>query len=294
MRKWLSLLLLVILAVSISACGTKTKKAEQGALTNKSDTAVTATGNAKKEEVSLTLNELIQQVKASKYTINSYAAIRSFEQNFVMEQGNDRQEEFVKMKTTGDYIVEPAQAHTVTELDVSGELNTTEDYYKSGIGSYTLFEGKWSHSPSDKNDEMSSDESTDVLLMLEQLTSFVENEVNILANADQYVLTADLKGEKVRGIARQLMMMDATGTPSAEDEAQLDGMFNLVNDIELKLEMILDKHDLYLISSTSNLILHMAAGEQKMVSRFDTSLTLSKHNEIKEILVPKEAVQSTN
>lgn len=293
MRKWLSLLLLVILAVSISACGTKTKKAEEGTLTNKNDSAVTATGDTKKE-LSLTLNELIQQVKASKYTLSSYAAIRGYEQNFVMEQGNDRQEEFVKMKTTGDYIIKPAQAHTVTELDVSGELTTTEEYYKSGIGSYTLFEGKWSHSPPDKNDEISSDEATDVLQTLEQLTSFVENEVNILANADQYVLTADLKGEKVRGLARQLMMMDATGTPSEEDKAQLDGMFSLVNDIELKLEIIIDKQDLYLISSTSNLVLHMAAGEQKMVSRFDTNLTLSKHNEIKEILVPKEAVQSTN
>jgi hypothetical protein len=38
----------------------------------------------------------------------------------------------------------------------------------------------------------------------------------------------------------------------------------------------------------------MAAGEQKMVSSFDTYLTLSKHNEIKEILVPEEAVKSVN
>jgi hypothetical protein len=283
-----------MLMISITACGTKEKTVQEGAPTNKSGTAVTGDTKNEQDSPAMNFNELIEQVKSSSYTLNSYTAVRSYEQNFVMEQGSERQEEFVKMKTAGDYVVKPEQSHTVTELNVSGELTTTEDYYKSGIGSYRLFEGNWSYTPPDKNDEIFSDENEKVLLMLEQLASSVGDEVKILANADQYVLTADLKGEKVRGLARHLMTMDATGTPSEEDKAQLEGMFDLVNDIELKLEMIMDKQHLYLISSTSNLILHMAAGEQKMVSRFDTYLTLSKHNEIKEILVPKEAVKSVN
>ncbi|MGG0824949.1 DUF6612 family protein [Paenibacillus turicensis] len=294
MRKWLGMLILVMLIISITACGTKEKTAQEGASTNKSGTALTGGTKNEQDSPAMNFNELIEKVKSSSYTLNSYTAVRSYEQNFVMEQGSDRQEDYMKMKSAGDYIVKPEQSHIVTELEVSGEKTTTEDYYKSGIGSYTLFEGEWSFNPPDKNYEMFSDENAKVLLMLEQLASSVGDEVKILANADQYVLTADLKGEKVLGLARYLMMMDATGTPSEEDKAQLESMFNLVNDIELKLEMIMDKQHLYLISSTSNLILHMAAGEQKMVSRFDTYLTLSKHNEIKEILVPEEAVKSVN
>ncbi|MNJ61016.1 hypothetical protein D3C77_567830 [compost metagenome] len=66
----------------------------------------------------------------------------------------------------------------------------------------------------------------------------------------------------------------------------------MMKEMEVKFKTVIHKEHLYFISSEINLVLKAVDGGMEMISSFDTIIKLSKHNEISEIVIPQEALDS--
>lgn len=293
MKKWLGVLLTIMLAVSITACGTKAETTNETGLTTTSQTE--SNQNEANASTVSTIDELITLAKSSTYKLESYAMETSYSQNVLMEEGELKQEDYLKTKTVGEYIVNPAQEHTITELNISGQSATSEEYRREDIGSFSLTDGVWTHreNASDSLMQTVALEGEDVAKMLEQFSLIGKEEIKIAVDGDTYVLTADLTGDKVKTALIAMAEKGDALFPAEMDAEQINSMSEIMNEVNVKFKTVIHKEQLYFISSEVNISMQASEGDAKMTSSFDTLNKISKHNEINQILIPQEVLDST-
>lgn len=260
MKKWAGLLLTLVLAVSITACG--------------------STGP--------TLDELIKQAKDAK-ELKSYDMDISSKQVIKMEQGEQKQEQNVDLTMKAEYVADPVQMHIITNID-SGEQKQDIEQYVTKDGMYVLVNGAWMHTKDASIDEVlkSTEGNADVSQQLEQFKT-IGDQAKITAEGNNYVIKADVSGDKVKELAKEFMTKNAG---AAANGAQVSQMLDMMNITEMKMTTTVQKDTLYPVSSKVKLVMNMEQEGQKMAMDMDMDIKFTKHNEITEIKIPQEALDS--
>lgn len=285
MKKWAGLLLTLVLAVSITACGSKAK---EGDTTAANGTKTENTSKAESNTAAPTLDELIKQAKEAK-ELKSYAMEISSKQNMKMEQGEEKQEQNMNLTMKAEYVGDPVQMHIVTNMD-AGEQKQDIEQYVTKDGMYMLVNGQWMHTKDASVDEVlkSTEGNADVSQQLEQFKT-IGDQTKITAEGDNYVITADVSGDKIKELAKEIMTKNAG---AGANGAQVSQMLDMMNISEMKLTTAVKKDTLYPVSSKVKLVMDMEQEGQKMAMDMDMDISFSKHNEITEIKVPQEALDS--
>ncbi|MGG0824950.1 DUF6612 family protein [Paenibacillus turicensis] len=285
MKKWAGLLLTLVLAVSITACGSKAK---EGDTTSANGAKTENTSKTESNAAAPTLDELIKQAKEAK-ELKSYAMEISSKQNMKMEQGEQKQEQNMNLTMKAEYVGDPVQMHIVTNMD-SGEQKQDIEQYVTKDGMYMLVSGQWMHTKDASIDEVlkSTEGNADVSQQLEQFRS-LGDQAKITAEGDNYVINADVSGDKIKELAKEVLSKNAG---AGANGAQVSQMLDMMNITEMKMTTKIQKDTLYPVSSKVKLVMDMEQEGQKMAMDMDMDISFSKHNEITEIKVPQEALDS--
>ncbi|ASA25944.1 DUF6612 family protein [Paenibacillus donghaensis] len=294
MKKWTIALLGAMLTVSITACGND--NAANGNANATADPAVTAAAPASTpattEEAAPeaatgtpTVDELIQKTTEASQKLNSFELEMSMVQNIAMTQGETKNEQKVDMKTTSQFTKEPMQMHQEVVMTMPGQEGEQkiEQYITKG-GVYSLTNGQWAKLPESMTDSLitTMEQSASPEKQMEQFKA-ISKDTKVTEDGDNYVLTADVSGDQVKELAKNYM---------GQSDPSMSAMMDQMNIDSMTLTYAVNK-ETYLPTRTDvNMVMDMKTEGQSVNLDMKMESTISKHNEIKEIKVPEEALKA--
>ncbi|MFD0715422.1 DUF6612 family protein [Paenibacillus sp. GCM10027626] len=300
MKKWTVLFLTVVMVISLAACGSKEKDGANGGnskpeqTTNKGAGGNT-TGNSEKQTNAgnkeatgavPTVEELIEKTAKAGAELKSFSMDSTVNQNIVVEQGGQKQEQKVDMKMKSDFVKEPLQMFQEIQMATPQGDQTIKQYITED-GIFTETNGAWVKLPNEMKDQMiaSMQASMEPEKQLEQFKS-IANDTKIVEEGDNYVLTAELSGDNVKELAKELM--GQTGGANEQVAAMMESM----NIKSIKIVSGVNKETFLPTRSDVNMSMEMEQEGQKVTLDMVMTSAISKHNEVAEIKVPKEALDA--
>ena len=275
MKKWTALLSVATLSLGLAACNETATPVQEKEVT---------------ETSKLTLQEVYDKsMKASE-------ELKSVKGSIDMKQTMNIEEMTFDIKSVMDmeYIIEPMQMHqkgTTTMMGVGdgGESQETEmETYIMEDAMY-VYEGttaQWMKFPQEMVDQMmSTTKQTDPATQLEPLQEYLEK-VEFEQDDENYILTLEGSGEEFTSLVQD-QVDEALQSLTTEENVNLDFTIHSVDylvhiDKESfqtnKLDMVIDM-DMSMDGEMINL---------NMVAKTN----FSQFNEIDEIVVPKEVIES--
>lgn len=285
MKRWTVVLLTVILAFGMTACGEE--KGANGA--GDGGAAQNGTNNAQGagEKTALTLDELIQKTAEASGGLNSFSMEASVNQNISVTQGDQKQDQNVDMTMKIDTTKEPLGVYQEIQMSVPGSGNQEIKQYITDEGAYSGVNGAWTKVQDDMKDQLiaSLDQSISPEKQLEQFKS-IAGETKVTEEGDEYVLTAEVSGDGVKELAKTLM------SQSGSADEQTAAMMEQMNIKDIKITYAVNKETFFPTKSNIEMTMDMEAEGQSVSLEMKMNSTISKHNEFDEIKVPQEVLDS--
>ncbi|UNK19688.1 hypothetical protein MNQ98_06565 [Paenibacillus sp. N3/727] len=292
MKKWTVALLSVILVMGITACS-KEKQTDGGATTPTTEQPTTGQtkeppAEAPKEEAFPTVDELIQKSAEASQNMKSFSMDADIKQNIIFGEGESKQEQKVDMAMKVDTTMNPMEMYQEIQMNIPGKGKQYIKQYITQNGVYSSVDGEWFQlSEENVKDIMASMKMTTEgpEKQLEQFKSIVKD-TKVSVEGDQYILTANVSGDSLKELAKYYMnQAGGTNTQTAEMMEQMD-----IKSIKIVYGV---KKDTYLpTKSDMHMIMSMSQAEQSVSVDMKMNSTFSKHNEIENIEIPKEALNS--
>lgn len=277
MKKWTALLSVVTLSIGLAACNETATPVQ--------DKEVTETSKLTLQEVYDKSMKASEELKSVKGTIdmNQTMSIPSEEMTLDIQSLMDM-----------EYIIEPMQMHqkgTTTMMGVGegGESQETEMETYINEDAMYVYEGttaQWMKFPQEMIDQMlSTTKQTDPATQLQTLQEYLE-QVEFEQDDENYILTLEGSGAEFTRLVKA-QVDKALQSLTAEENVNLEFTIHSVDylvhiDKESfqtnKLDMVIDM-DLTMNGETINL-------------NMDAKTDFSKFNEINEIVVPQEVIDS--
>lgn len=281
MKKFTLVLLGLILAMSMTACGKE--KANGG--DSKAANAKTETKAA--ESTSMTVDELIKKTTEASNGMKSYSMDMNMNENISVKQGDQQQDQKIEMKMKIDAMKDPMQMYSETNMSAPGSASQNIKMYITKEGIFANQTGTWTKLPDSQKDQLlaSMDQSSNPGNQLEKLKS-IAKDAKVAEEGNEYLLTADLSGDGVKDFAKSLMNQSGNSNPQA---AQMLDQMNIKN---LKISYNVNKDNFFLTKANVEMTMEMEAEGQKVTMEMKMDTTVSKHNEIKEIKVPEDVLKS--
>jgi len=295
LKKLAVLLLSAVLVLGMTACGSKEKSDADAGNGNKpnvtnngSNNAGQTTGAGNKESGSqLSVDELIEKSAKAGVDLKSFAMEMKMSQNIVMSLGEDKQEQKIETEISSDFIKDPIQIHQVINIKTpQGDQKMDQYITKEGI--FTEANGTWMKLPNEMMDQMiaSMEASAQPEKQLDMFKS-IAKDTKVTEEGNEYVLTAEISGENVKDLAKELLNQASSG---AND--QMDAMMEAMNIKSMKITSGVNKETFLPTRSDVNMVMEMEQEGQKISMDMVMTSTISKHNEISEIKVPEEALNA--
>ncbi|WP_313891950.1 DUF6612 family protein [Psychrobacillus sp.] len=276
MKKWMSMLAVGALSLSLAACNQTASPTD--------NTKITETSN-------LTLQEVYDKsIKASEELKSVKATIDMKQKMSMVDQGIDAD---ISSLMDMEYVIEPMQIYqkgktTMHAMTGDGEDQVMDMESYITKDSFYMSEGdQWMKLPQDLLGELqNSAEQSNPSDQLKQIESFLED-FTFKQDNDHYILSLEASGEKFTELV----------------QSQLDDMMQNIMDSgqEANIEMDI-KSVKYLIhidkktfnSSKVDMVMDMSMvidGEEMMLYQ-DVKTNFSHFNEIKEIVIPQDVIDS--
>ena len=289
MKKLAIFVVSAALALGLAACGSKDNGPSNGGSSSTPPTnqAEQNQGSGNKQNDALpTVEELIEKSTAASVELKSFSMTLNMKQDINITAGDQKQEQKVEMKSTSDFIKEPLTMFQ--DLDINmGELgNQKMVQYLTKDGMYAQVDGSWMKMPEATTAELMAtlEESSKPEKQLENFKAIAKDTV-VSVDGDDYVLTASLSGDNVKELAKSFMNQ---GGQNEEMAAMLDAM----NITSIKVVTAMNKETYYPTKSDVIMSAEMEQDGQKITIDMDMKSVISKYNEIKEIVVPEEALNA--
>ncbi|MGZ7443133.1 DUF6612 family protein [Paenibacillus sp. TH7-28] len=287
MKKWVTVLLTAILAVSLTACGGE-KAAKGGNAEGGAQTPATAetSGNAETGSVP-TVDELIQKTTEASKELKSFSMEASVNQNIVVTAGEQKQEQKVDTKMKIDMTKEPLAMYNETQMSIPDSGEQKFEQYVTEDGIFTNAAGSWMKLPDEQRDQIvaSMQQSASPEKQLEQFKS-IASEAKVSEEGGEYILTADVSGDGVKELAKSLMSQSGGGNEQAA------AMLEQMNIKSIKITSAVNKETYLPTKSNVEMTMEMSQDGQSVSFDMKINSTISKHNEISEIKVPQEVLDS--
>ncbi|MEQ7052778.1 DUF6612 family protein [Paenibacillus alvei] len=281
MKKWVALLLGAILVVSMTACGDK----KDAAGANSSSTAQTTTETEKKDAQVPSVDELIQKSIDASKSLKGFSSEGQVKQDITISQGDQKQEQNTDIKVKSDITKNPFNLHQEMTMSVGGQEQKIVQYItKDGI--YSQMNEQWTKAADVKAEVLEgAEKGVSPERFLEQFKT-IAKDTKVSEEGTNYILTADLSGDGFKELAKALSQSGSGSNPQME--AMLEDM--KINSIKMKFGVNKESYQ----PTISDIDMSMEAEEQgqKVELKMVMTSTFSKHNEIGEIKVPQEVLDS--
>ena len=298
MKKWSMVMVIMMLATVLAACGggnNGTTNETQGTggttnnVTNNATNTETNEPDATEEPSGdvPTAEELITNIAAAS------ASMESFTMEMVSEQTIDMNGETQNVKTSvkSDIIQNPLTAYQELTMEMPAEAGGNQEMiqYMTPEGMYMQVSGEWI--------KMAGPEQGAMMEQLQQQASpeaqlehfkSITNETTVTEEGDNYILTADVSGDNVKELSKNML----EGLGGGADPAGMDQLMDQMG-IEKMLIVYTVRKDDYLPVSM-NVEMSMTMEQEGMTMKMDnkSESTFSNYNEIDEITVPEEALNA--
>ena len=275
MKKWTALLSVATLSLGLAACNETATPVQEKEVT---------------ETSKLTLQEVYDKsMKASE-------ELKSVKGSIDMKQTMNIEEMTFDIKSVMDmeYIIEPMQMHqkgTTTMMGVGdgGESQETEmETYIMEDAMY-VYEGttaQWMKFPQEMVDQMmSTTKQTDPATQLEPLQEYLEK-VEFEQDDENYILTLEGSGEEFTSLVQD-QVDEALQSLTTEENVNLDFTIHSVDYL-----VHIDKESFQTNKLDMVIDMDMSMDGEMINLNMDAKTNFSQFNEIDEIVVPKEVIES--
>ncbi|SDN41933.1 hypothetical protein SAMN05518871_105101 [Psychrobacillus sp. OK028] len=277
MKKWTILLSLVTLSLGLAACNETAKPVQEK--------DVTETSKLTLQEVYDKSMEASEELKSVKGTIDmkQTMSIPSEEMTFDIKSVMDM-----------EYIIEPMQMHqkgTTTLMGVGegGESQETDmETYITEDAMY-VYEGstaQWMKFPQEMVDQMmGATTQTDPTAQLKTLQEYLE-QLKFEQDDDNYILTLEGSGEEFTSLV-QNQVDEALQSLTGGENVNMDFTIHSVNYL-----VYIDKHTFQTNKLDMVIDMDMTMDGETINLKMDARTDFSKFNEVDEIVVPQEVIDS--
>lgn len=299
MKKWWTMLFSAMLVVSITACGKNNEAAEKptdttattgaAAETPAAETPAAATPAAEEpaasgEASSMSAEDLLNKAQEASKELKSFNMKADVEQN--LNLNGQEQASTTKMDT--DMVLDPLSAHQTISSDAGGKAMDIEQYITPDAV-YMGLDGKWSKLPEAQRAQiMSSIEASAKLEDSFGQFKSMAKEMKVTEEGDDYVLTANLSGDDIKSMAKEVLGQN-------DPQGQMSAMMDQMNIEKMNVVYKINKKTYYPTDSTIDMTMSMKnESSEESAEAIDMKMdmvmksSISKHNEIKTIEVPKE------
>ncbi|CAM3643699.1 MULTISPECIES: DUF6612 family protein [Saccharibacillus] len=289
MRKWGTAALSVMMMAALAACSTNEEAANTAApvaeTTAPATTETPAAETAAPAETAAvpTAEELLNKAQAASKELKSYNMVADMDQTMTL----NGEETASKTKLNTDMVVEPMSAYQEISTQTGDTTNEVKQYItKDAI--YMGMNDEWTKLPEENREQIMAglENTANLDSSFEQFKS-VAQDMKVTEEGDDYVLTADLSGDKIKSMASEMM--------GANTDEQTAAALDQMDIEEMKLTYAVNKETSYPTKSIVDMTMSMtgAAGEGQemdMQMHMIMNSTISKHNEIEAIEVPQEVI----
>lgn len=277
MKKWTALLSIATLTLGLAACNETATPVQEK--------EVTETSKLTLQEVYDKSMKVSEELKSVKGTIDMNQAMTMPSEEMTLD---------IKSALDMEYILEPMQMHqkgttTMMGMGEGGESQETEmETYITEDAMY-VYEGttaQWMKFPQEMVDQiMSSANQTDPATQLQPLQEYLE-QVEFEQDDDTYILTLKGSGEEFTALVKD-QVDEALQNLTAGENINLDFTINSVDYV-----VHIDK-DSYQTTKLDTVIdMDMTMDGETINLKMDAKTDFSKFNEIGEIVVPQEIIDS--
>ncbi|WP_277584774.1 DUF6612 family protein [Psychrobacillus antarcticus] len=277
MKKWTALLSVVTLALGLAACNETATPVQ--------DKEVTETSKLTLQEVYDKSMKASEELKSVKGTIDMKQTMSIPSEEMTLD---------IKSMMDMEYIIEPMQMHqkgTTTMMGVgegseSQEIDMETYITEDALYVYEGTAAQWMKFPKEMVDQMmGATNQTDPAAQLQPLEEYLEK-VEFEQDDENYILTLEGSGEEFTSLVKD-QVDEALQSLTGEGNVDLDYTIHSVDYVvhidkesfqTNKLDMVIDM-DMTMDGETINL-------------KMDVKTNFSKFNEINEIVVPQEIIDS--
>ena len=272
MKKWTTLLTAGTLVFILSACG-QTADPKEDPVTGETEEVVV------KSE--LTAGEVMEKANAASKTQQSMHSDMEIDQTIkVGEETHD-----IHSTIDMDIIMEPLAMHQTVNTQLAGEEMAVEQFItKDGFFMKNPQTGEWMKFEDDMYEQLTGqiagaqESPVDYDMYMDFADDFKFEETN-----NEYVLTLKGSGEKFTALMNDMMKQNM---PAEADESILEEANMKVEKIDM--ELTIDKKTFFTKDFDIDMVMLMdQQGEQAKVTQ-NMKGTMTKINEIEEIVVPEE------
>ncbi|PIC68430.1 hypothetical protein CSV71_12100 [Sporosarcina sp. P21c] len=275
MKKWTTILTAGTLAVVLSACG-QTAEPQKNPITDEEEVVVNS---------ELTAGEVMEKANATAETQQSMHSDMEIMQT--LEMGDEKQD--IHSTIDMDMILEPLAMRQTMNMQVGDEEMAIEQYMtEEGFFMKDPQSGGWIKLP----DELYKEAAGQMMGVTESPVDFTmykdyTEDFTFEETDDEYVLTLVGSGEKFSELMKELLEKNM---PPEADEAMLEETDMKVEKVDL--QFTIDKKTFFTKDFDMDMTMTMDEQGQQVKVTQNIKGTMTKINEIDEIKVPKEIIDS--
>ncbi|MGQ8871011.1 DUF6612 family protein [Paenibacillus sp. TSA_86.1] len=283
MKKWTTLIIGALLAVSLAACGNDTNKSATPPAGNETTNESNNTGE--QSAAVPTLDELLAKTGEATKSLKSFTTEANIDQKIKLDAGEQSQDQQVKTSLKMDIIKDPMMIYQEMEMDMSGQKQNIKQYITSDK-IYSQVGDQWVAIPEEQTkaliEQMKASMNPE-----KELDQFkkVKEDVKITEEGDSYVLNADVSGDNVKELAKSVMEQNGS-------DAQMKAMLDQMNIKSMKMKYLINKETSLLEKMDVAMVMEMEQNNQKMTMDMKMDTTFSNHDKVAEIKIPQEALDS--
>lgn len=302
-NKIVALLLMLVLSMSLAACGNSKAGKEEtsgnaGAEADVSDDASAEKAKAPKEE-----KDPLEAAKENLNGVTSVDTLVEMEMDMVVNANGEEQRAESVTSMDVSCIYDPLELKMDMTVEVSGETVTQSMYIENtdeGCVAYINDGSGWQSQSISLTDADQYNFSTDMELYLNGDYQFRENGMEEINGANAYKYSGTIAGEEMKQLMLSSGALDSV-TQMGGDISQIDSMLDELG--ELTIDLWIDEATLYpvryeidmtesmdlLLSSIVEAMGEQGEGISMNVPKMVTRMTCSNYNGVTEISVPEEA-----
>ncbi|WP_339836539.1 DUF6612 family protein [Paenibacillus sp. FSL R7-0272] len=283
MKKWTTMIIGALLAVSLAACGNDTDKSATPPAGN--ETTTESNNTAEQNAAVPTLDELLAKTGEATKALKSFTTEANIDQKIKLDAGEQSQDQQVKTSLKMDIIKDPMMIYQEMELDMSGQKQNVKQYITSDK-IYSQVGDQWVAIPEDQTKALIEQlkASMNPEKELDQFKK-VKEDVKITEEGDNYVLNADVSGDNVKELAKSVMEQNGS-------DAQMQAMLDQMNIKSMKMKYLINKETSLMEKIDVEMVMEMEQNNQKMTMDMKMDTSFSNHDKVAEIKIPQEALDS--
>ncbi|KAA8783455.1 hypothetical protein ABIE27_004503 [Paenibacillus sp. 4624] len=283
MKKWTTMIIGALLAVSLAACGNDTDKSATPPAGN--ETTTESNNTAEQNAAVPTLDELLAKTGEATKALKSFTTEANIDQKIKLDAGEQSQDQQVKTSLKMDIIKDPMMIYQEMEMDMSGQKQNVKQYITSDK-IYSQVGDQWVSIPEDQTKALIEQlkASMNPEKELDQFKK-VKEDVKITEEGDSYVLNADVSGDNVKELAKSVMEQNGS-------DAQMQAMLDQMNIKSMKMKYLINKETSLMEKIDVEMVMEMEQNNQKMTMDMKMDTSFSNHDKVAEIKIPQEALDS--